>query len=109
MNPTNEYREQAQEIARFFFHGDPLPTIGGTVCVSVQSNPEAALAGYIEAALSSRDSEIREVLEGLITCTLDEGNGPELHWCPFGEDSDMECGPSCVAARELYTKAGGSL
>lgn len=103
-NPTNEHREQAREIARCAFHGGDLPMIDGQTIASTSSNPETVLVDYIEAALSSRDSQIREVLERL----QKQPHSKPPCWCWVTWTTGEHDGP-CKAARKLYKKAGGSL
>lgn len=53
-NPSEAARERAREIAVNIAHSwyqGELPVVNGRTIVSVQSNPEGALADYIEAGI----------------------------------------------------------
>lgn len=53
-----------------------------------------------EVAIDSELAEVREVLEGIITCVFDEGAGSVMHWC----DPEDTCNDACQRARSLYDK-----
>lgn len=90
-DPTSEHREQAREIVRAWL---------------LTSNPhhlvshKQRLIERISTALSVRDTEIREVLEGL--------RNNHGCWCPGSEDYEFKapfvCGSDCERARNLYAK-----
>lgn len=98
-NPTNEHREQAREIADLFIltfkRLDP----------SEQSASAELLVKRIASALSSRDTEVREVLAGLIHHHVchDDGSVTQ-HWCQKESDGYFECHADCQAARTLYAR-----
>lgn len=61
---------------------------------------------YLLAALSSRDREIREVLEGLVVSVIDGENC----WCPDPFSADIEKhDPACLAARGLWERVQGTV
>ena len=74
-SPTDKHREEAREIAAH------------------RTERFDSFVSRIAASLSSRDQEIREVLEGLRTGDC---------WCPNGQL--MEHSPACLAAYILYNK-----
>lgn len=93
--PTDKHREEAREI----------------MCGPRKENQSAWLLQgdlvnvheRLAVALSSRDREIREVLEGLIThVDFDDGGNPVQHWCAVSDDGDSECDNACLAARGLW-------
>lgn len=90
-NPTNEHREQARAILRACEERTGM----GLASDSLPND----LADRIEAALSSRDAEIREVLEGLACWPYE--NIP--CWCSHSPDHDSK-DPICLATRALYAK-----
>lgn len=98
-NPTNEHREQAREIVRLWC-ADSFDALRDGE--SLQSPPGAMteLTNRIASALSSRDREVREVLEGL--------RNNHGCWCPGSEEYEFKppfvCGSHCQRARALYTK-----
>lgn len=88
--PTNLHREQARGI---------VEAVRRSGFVRMNAMAEETIAERIGSALSSRDSEIREVLAGLKPYRSD-------CWC---EPNGYEHSNACIAARALYKKAGGSL
>lgn len=91
-NLTNDHGEQAR---RMLFECEQRTGMNLASC----SEPND-LVDRIATALSSRDTEVREVLEGL--------RNNHGCWCPGSEEYEFEapfiCGPSCHAARALYAK-----
>lgn len=57
----------------------------------------------LQAALSSRDQEIREVLEGLSRVLYYTHGQPERCWCP-DPNSNWTHTPACLAARGLWER-----
>ena len=98
MNPTNEHREQAREIETrlidlFTEEATRLHKVPGAF-----TNRLAHIAARsVASALSSRDREVREVLEGLATY-----RNPQC-WCPPGTETEPHS-EACRAATALYTK-----
>lgn len=87
---TAKHREEAREIV-----------------IAFSRCPEDwdVLTTEFASALSSRDSEIREVLEGLVThVDFDVGGNPIRHWCAVSDDGDSECDDACLAARGLWNR-----
>lgn len=94
--PTAKHQEEAREIV-----------IKGFRNVHRFPNAKAICDGLITdiaAALSSRDREIREVLEGLVVSVIDGENC----WCPDPFRADIEKhDPACLAARGLWERVRG--
>lgn len=117
MNPTNEHREQARENELL-----PCPFCGATAgdiplrrghgvivgCSACQAQQFATERGeaiklWNQRTLSSRDAEVREVLEGLSSLRRYTHGQPERCWCD-AEDPETPHMPACLAARDLYSK-----
>lgn len=97
MNPTKEHREQAQKMVDEF---NALLMSPSLMDVEVSYSN---LKNRITSALSSRDTEIREVLEGLSYFVTFSDGKKVRHWCARHET----CSPACKAAAALYAKTGG--
>lgn len=96
--PTEKHREEAREIMYSGFE----PKAGS---LTLDGKAVRRRIDMIASALSSRDTEIREVLEGLrfrySGC-----------WCPnrhpgLGETMPHE--PACLAARGLWERVQGTV
>lgn len=100
--PTEKHKEEAREIRLPFPCGClDAHTGGGMTVREYTCETHRAIA----SALSSRDTEIREVLEGLITWGLcEQYGGPViLHWCV----PDADCNDACLAAGGLWERVKG--
>lgn len=110
---SNEHREQAREmeLPQCPFCGiqvvpNPMDATRTFHPLFARNCPLGTVAlnwsieQWSHRALSSRDTEIREVLEGL--------RNNHGCWCPGSEEYEFEapfiCGPSCHAARALWAK-----
>ena len=106
---TNEHREQAREIAEIQNRaqekygnirlGDPLeepcPGCGCVTFAAARKDVNTLLA-----IISSRDADIKEVLEGLATHQI---GSRRPCWCPPDYESEPHSA-TCLAARALYEK-----
>lgn len=63
-----------------------------------------ALLDARRTALSSRDQEIREVLEGLSSLLHIPNGEPQRCWCTGDRNYQFTHSPACLAARGLYEK-----
>ena len=95
---TNDHREQAREIVRLW--ADEIPDVSwwiGFDVLTIRNLPYELdtddLINRIATSLSSRDAEIKEVLEGLRLGGC---------WCPKGQL--IRHSPVCLVARALYDK-----
>lgn len=96
-DPSNEHREQARQILRR--HAIPVPFTD-----SITSTSNRTLAEDIAVALSSRDTEVREVLEGLLpfvqkvaALTCSRTMGAEGDVCGFYERDVNDFCAACHA------------
>lgn len=84
--PTPKQQEEAREIV--------------TECLAPgQPAERSVLVSRIASALSSRDTEIREVLEGLSKVLTFENGPSQRCWCSAWVHT-----PACLAARDLWEK-----
>lgn len=68
-----------------------------------RERPSDRPANAEPTALASRDTEIREVLEGLSNLRRYTHGQPERCWCD-AEDPETPHMPACLAARALWEK-----
>lgn len=99
--PTNQQQELARLLVRDWLMGErvALTGVSGEAPPSLVRKFKVSLENRIATALSSRDQEIREVLEGLSYTSFSDGQSYR-HWCGRREP----CTPACLAARGLYEK-----
>lgn len=118
--PTAKHQEEAREKMPCPFCGHDIIEVAGdewqedwrATCIGClarsgryRTRPEA-LKAWNTRALSSRDREIREVLEGLRDD--DCFDACFLRWMKRYEDSDgFEHSPACLATRVLWEKVQG--
>lgn len=101
-DPSNEHREQAPERLFVQIFGDtPMRTVSVN---AYRTDPrevhDSGKPVYEYVLASSRDQEIKEVLEGLATYI----NPP--CWCP-PETEHLPPSKPCLAARELWERVRG--
>lgn len=98
-NPTNGHREQAREIV------SPFALTFKRLDPAGQSASVERLVQRIAAALSSRDAEVREVLEGLIT-KHPQFVGELPCWCRSALNLSITGAhdDNCLQVQALYTK-----
>lgn len=93
--PTAKHQQEAQQVVRLWC-ADTFDSMKNGECMQSPPGSMTSLTNRIAAALSSRDREIREVMEGLRTGEC---------WCPDGQL--MEHSPACLATRVLWEKVKG--
>lgn len=92
--PTAKHQEEAQQVVRLWC-ADTFDSMKNGECMQSPPGSMTSLTNRIAAALSSRDTEIREVLEGL----RDDDSGC---WCVhFGSEYHTN---ACLAARGLWER-----
>lgn len=92
---TDTHKEQAREIVAEL--QEHLREAYDVISVGAKN----WLTQRIASALASRDTEVREVLEGLSNVLTFETGPSERCWCP--QRLWMHT-PACLAARKLYEK-----
>ena len=101
MEPTAKQKEEAREIVNSVVVG--IQTGSGYVA------PDAEITNYthlptltkrIATALSSRDTEIREVLEGLSRVLKFKNGADQRCWC----NNNWTHSPACLATQTLWNK-----
>lgn len=93
--PTEKHREKARELLRACEQRTGMD-------LASDSLPND-LADRIASALSARDAEVREVLEGLSRVLRFRNGPPQRCWCE-DPNSNWTHTPACVAARALYNR-----
>lgn len=101
--PTPNHKEEARAIQLPFPCGCLDAYTGGELVVEEYT---CASHRAIAAALSSRDQEIREVLEGLSSLRVYTHGQPERCWCDADAVETPHL-PACLAARVVWERMRG--
>lgn len=103
--PTNQQQELARLLVRDWLMGErvALTGVSGETPPSLVRKFKVSLENRIATALSSRDQEIREVLEGLRGV-----KGNPRCWCnPMYPNIPSSHDPACLAARVVWERVQG--